>query len=184
MSPQRVRSSSGAEPAPEDDPAGDPETVARLICLRLLTDRARTRAELSEALRRRGVPEQAVAAVLDRFVEVGLVDDAAFAQQWVRTRHARQGLGRRALVAELRRKGVTGSVASRAVDELDAADEEKRAAELVRCRLPALGAVDDATAARRLVGMIARRGYPEGLAWRVVRAELARRGSELPEGAD
>src|SRR5829696_959849 len=93
----------GTPPGHPEDPLGDPESVARAICLRLLTGQPRTRSELAAALARRGVPGEAAAAVLGRFAEVGLIDDRAFAAAWVGSRHAGRGLAR-ALAAELRRR--------------------------------------------------------------------------------
>lgn len=170
-------------PAPEPpdegaaavDPPVDPESAARTVCLDLLTTRARSRAELADELARRDVPGETAATVLDRLVEVGLIDDAAFAEQWVRSRHEHRGLGRRALADELRRKGVERPVASAALEELGRDDERARAQELVRKRLPSLDRVDAATATRRLVGMLARKGYDSGLTYEVVRAALAER---------
>ncbi|MBA3250380.1 MAG: regulatory protein RecX, partial [Geodermatophilaceae bacterium] len=81
----------------ERDAPGDPESTARIICLRLLTLAPRTRAQLAQALERRGVPPAASEAVLDRFDEVGLIDDAAFSRAWVASRHAGRGLAGRAL---------------------------------------------------------------------------------------
>src|SRR5690606_41881804 len=80
----------------------DPGEVAREICLRLLAVRPRTRAALATALYRRGIPEDTVTEVLDRYGEVGLIDDAAFARAWVTSRHHGKGLARRALAGELR----------------------------------------------------------------------------------
>jgi regulatory protein len=172
---------------PESERPGsdaDPVTVAREICLRLLTDRARTRQELAQALARKGVPADAAASVLDRFDEVGLIDDAAFAGQWVRSRHAHRGLGRRAIAVELRRKGVADDVAGEALAEVDAESEARRARELVDRKLRSL-AVDSTeqrtSAGRRLVGMLARKGYGAGIAYRVVREALAERGAEADE---
>ncbi len=170
------------EPAAEhsDVPAvglpADPESVARAICLRLLTGRPRTRAELAGELRRQGVPDDTATAVLDRFGEVGLVDDAAFAQQWVHSRHVSRGLARKALAAELRRRGVDDALAGPAVAALDDDDEERRARQLVRRRMLELGSVEQVTAARRLVAMLGRKGYPKELADGVVRAVLAEHG--------
>src|SRR3954454_1475307 len=93
-----------------EDPDVDPESVARAIALRMLERQPRTRAELARGMARRGVPADVAAAVLDRFTEVGLVDDEAFASAWVESRHAGRGLGRRALTAELRRRGVDEQV--------------------------------------------------------------------------
>ncbi|MGY1608998.1 regulatory protein RecX, partial [Geodermatophilus sp. SYSU D00700] len=153
---------------PPDEP-GDPESVARAICLRALTGAARTRQQLADLLARRGIPEDAATAVLDRFGEVGLIDDAAFARAWVTSRQAGRGLARRALRAELRAKGVDGEEAEQALAEVDDDDERAAARRLVERRLPALRRVDQATATRRLIGMLARKGYSGGLAAAVVR---------------
>jgi regulatory protein len=158
--------------------------MAREICLRLLTDRARTRQELAQALRRKGIPDDAAATVLERFDEVGLIDDAAFAGQWVRSRHAYRGLARRAIAVELRRKGVDDEVAGEALAEVDGESEERRARQLVDRKLRSLTvttAEQQAVAGRRLVGMLARKGYGAGVAYRVVREALAQHGAELEE---
>jgi regulatory protein len=130
------------------------------------------------------VPAEAAAAVLDRFDEVGLIDDAAFAGQWVRSRHEHRGLGRRAIAVELRRKGVADDVAGEALAGVDAAAEARRARELVDRKLRSL-AVDTpekrATAGRKLVGMLARKGYGAGTAYQVVREALAEHGADVDE---
>jgi regulatory protein len=162
----------------------DPDAVAKEICLRLLTDRARTRLELSQALRRRGVPDEVSARVLDRFGEVGLIDDQAFAGQWVRSRHRRRGLGRQALAVELCRKGIAKETADEALAEVDSESERLRATEMVVRRLrtmPVQGSDDRVKAGRRLLGMLARKGYPAGLAHQVVRAALVEHGAEEDE---
>jgi len=159
----------------DEVPDADPASVARSIVLRKLTAAPRSRAQLEEDLRRRDVPDAVAAAVLDRFTEVGLVDDAAFAALWVRSRHASRGLSRRALAHELRHKGIDDETAAAALDEVDGDDEQAAAQLLVAKRLPALRRVDDQVATRRLVGMLARKGYPGGLAAQVVRAALADR---------
>jgi regulatory protein len=166
------------------DPDVDPVALAREICLRLLTDRARTRGELAQALRRKGIPDEVAHTVLERFDEVGLIDDAAFAAQWTRSRHAHRGLARRAIAMELRRKGVSDEDAVEALAEVDAESEERRARELVDRKLRSLAvgtAEQRATAGRRLVGMLARKGYGAGTAYRVVKEALAERGAEVDE---
>jgi regulatory protein len=152
---------------------------AKEICLSLLTVRPRTREELRLALLKREVDEQVADQVLSRLNEVGLVDDAVFAEAWVRSRHTYQGMSRRALSMELRRKGVEDSLAAEAVAVVDNDAEESRARELVRKRLRTVASVpDETTKIRRLVGMLARKGYSEGLAYRVVRDELRNAGAE------
>lgn len=165
----------------EADPPADPESAARTVCLNMLTMRARTRAELAAELERREFTDEVVTLVLDRLVEVGLLDDAAFAEQWVDSRHRHRGLGRRALSQELRRKGVDTETAGEAVAGLDADAERAKAGELVRRKLPSLDRIESQAAARRLVGMLARKGYGAGMAYEVVRTEMAARGAELDE---
>jgi regulatory protein len=150
------------------------EEQARALCLRLLTARARTRAELEGQLAKRGYPGDVSGRVLDRLTEVGLVDDADFAEQWVRSRRVNAGKGKRALAAELRTKGVDHDVITTALAGIDAAAERQRAEQLVRDKLrrERLGD-DDTKIARRLVGMLARRGYSQTMALDVVTGELA-----------
>jgi regulatory protein len=162
-------------------PEADPESVARKILLDQLTGQARSRKELSDKLAQKHVPADLATALLDRFEEVGLVDDEAFARSWVASRQPGKKLARRALAQELRRKGIDDEVAREALDEIDPADEEAAARDLVRKKLRSLGRVDDATATRRLVGMLARKGYPSGLSFTVVRDELAAADREVPE---
>src|SRR3954453_11093143 len=167
------------EPPPDTVAAGpdaDPESVARKILLDALTGQARSRQELRDKLAKRDVPDELAERLLDRFTEVGLVDDSAFARSWVESRQRSRGLARRALAQELRRKGVDDETARTALDDLDPSVEEQAAHELVRKKLRSLRGVDRATATRRLAGLLARKGYPAGLAFSVVRAELAAAG--------
>jgi regulatory protein len=178
------RSGAGPGGAGADGPDADPVAAARDICLRLLTDRARTRHELAQALRRKDIPDDAAEQVLGRFDEVGLIDDAAFAGQWVRSRHRSGGLGRRAIAQELRHKGVDDEIAGEALAEVDGEAEEQRARQLVdkKLRSMRLGSAEDrVVAARRLVGMLARRGYGGGVAYGVVRTALAEHGAGTEE---
>lgn len=154
------------------EPHADPESVARNILLDQLTGRARSRHELADKLRQRGVPEEIATRLLDRFEELGLVDDVAFAEAWVSARHAAKGLAPRALAHELRRAGVDDEVAREALAQLDEQEQDATARSLVRRKLRSLERFDEATRTRRLLGMLARKGYPPGLASRVVRDEL------------
>ena len=156
---------------PEDSP-GDPEAVARALCLRALTGAPKTRQQLADLLAGRGVPDDAAETVLDRFTEVGLIDDAAFARAWVTSRQAGRGLARRALGAELRAKGVDPEVAAEAVEAVDDDDERATARRLVERKLPSMRRLDRATATRRMIAMLARKGYSGGLAAAVVRDAL------------
>jgi regulatory protein len=160
---------------PQSTSEASREEQARNLCLRLLTARARTRAELEGQLAKRGYPDDVTARVLDRLAQVGLVDDVDFAEQWVRSRRVNAGKCKRALAAELRTKGVDDDVITAALAGIDAGAERERAEQLVRDKLrrEKLGDDDDAKVARRLVGMLARRGYSQTMAFDVVKGELA-----------
>jgi regulatory protein len=172
-----------AQPPPDpvaEGPDADPESVARKILLDALTGAARSRRELRDKLAKRDVPDELAERMLDRFTEVGLVDDQAFARSWVESRQRSRGLARRALAQELRRKGDDDELARTALDELDPAQEEQAARALVRKKLRSVRDVDRTTATRRLAGMLARKGYPPGLAFSVVRDELGAADDDRP----
>jgi len=151
------------------------EELARAFCLRLLTARARTRAELAGQLAKRGYPDDVSTRVLDRLADVGLIDDAGFAEQWVHSRRANAGKGKRALAAELHTKGVDNDVITSVLGGINPAAERGRAEQLVRAKLrrETLGDDSDARVSRRLVAMLARRGFGQTIAYEVVSAELA-----------
>ncbi|MFI1358898.1 recombination regulator RecX [Streptomyces sp. NPDC020898] len=174
-------SSSRAEKA--ESPA-DPAERARAICLRLLTGTPRTRKQLADALRKREIPDDVAEKVLSRFEEVGLINDSAFADAWVESRHHGRGLARRALVQELRTKGVDSTLIDEAVGQLDSEQEETTARELVARKLRATRGLDRDKRLRRLAGMLARKGYPQGMALRVVRQALEEEGEDTEFLAD
>lgn len=164
-----------AEPAGDErdlGPEADQEQVARTILLDQLTGRARSREELRQRLAQRDVPDEVADRLLDRFTEVGLIDDAAFAKLWVDSRQTSRGLAPRALAQELRRKGVPDEIVREAVAEVDEDSQRKAARALVRKKLRSMQRLDQQTATRRLVGMLARKGYSSGLSFAVIREEL------------
>ena len=160
---------------PVRDVEADPIAVAKSIVLDLLARQARSRAELRQRLARKHVPDEVAEVVLDRFEQVGLIDDRAFAESWVRQRQAGRGLAPQALRRELRGKGVDDQIAAEALAQIDPATEESAARDLVRRKLRSMRGLDDLTATRRLAGMLARRGYGADLVRRVVTAELRAR---------
>jgi regulatory protein len=174
-----------ADLAPDADHTSDadPAAVARAIVLRQLTSGPRSRAQLAQALTRRGVPDDVAAAVLDRFEEVDLVDDTEFARQWVQTRQAGRGLARRALAHELRHRGIDEEITRQAVGAIGDGDELEAARELVLRRQRAMTGDEPARRVRRLAGILARKGYSGTVAMRAIR-ECAAEASLSTEVAD
>ncbi|MGB6180233.1 MAG: regulatory protein RecX [Rhodococcus sp. (in: high G+C Gram-positive bacteria)] len=187
-----ARSRSRAHQPPKE-PAGGTAVQAKDAALRLLTDRARSRVELEQRLTAKGFTDEIIASVLDRLTEIKLVDDRDFAHQWVRSRHTYSGRGKGALRTELRTKGIDAALAAEALDTIEPEDERERARELVakKLRSPAVTAgldesVEDPRArraardkvVRKLVSMLARRGFAQGMAFEVVRTELEAHGND------
>ena len=165
-----------ATPPPTDDgepvEPDDPESVARIICLRALTAKSRSRDELATLLRKRGVPDQAATTVLDRFVEVGLIDDQALAVDFAQLAHGARGLSRSAVATKLRQRGVADDVIATAVAGIDSDSERAMALDLARRRAATMRGLDPQAQARRLVGLLARRGYSPAMSYAVTREVL------------
>ena len=166
------------------DDADDPEARARQICLRLLTLAPRTRAQLADELRKRGIPDTVAVGVLDKYADVGLIDDAAFARAWVESRHYSRGLAGRALAAELKQRGVDSGEIRDAVEELGPDAEVTTARKLVAQQLAGTRGQPAQARTRRLAGMLARKGYPPGLAFRVIREAMEAEGADGAPGEE
>ena len=188
--PERRKARSGTtsgRDARDEEPGGPgpgSEEAARAICLRLLTSGPRTRSQLATALRKRRVPDEVADSVLGRFAEVGLIDDAAFARAWVESRHHGRGLARKVLAAELRQRGVSDGEVRSAVGLLRPQDELATAQQLVARRVAASRGKPMPVRARQLMGMLARKGYPPGLAAQVVREALEQDQADGGSGTD
>jgi regulatory protein len=168
-----------ATPAPVE-----PSALAREICLRQLSHGPRTAAQLAAAMGRKGIEEDVANEVLERFTDVGLIDDVAFAEAWVESRHTGRGLARRALAHELRTRGVDGGIIAVAVAELVPERELETARALATRRLAATRGLETPVRFRRVASVLARKGYSESLAYRVIREALEAEGAEAPHFAD
>ncbi|HWG12017.1 MAG TPA: regulatory protein RecX [Streptosporangiaceae bacterium] len=165
-------------------PPRDPEAAARSICLRLITIEPRTRSQLAQAMQRKQIPDEVADSILDRFTEVGLIDDQAFARAWVESRHHSRGLSRRALSTELRRRGVADADVREAVETLGPDQEMATARQIIDRKLRSTRGQPPDARARRLVGALARKGYGPALSYRIVREALEAEGAELAAALD
>ncbi|MFL6286859.1 MAG: regulatory protein RecX [Actinomycetes bacterium] len=156
-----------------DTADADPVEVAKQILMRQLAASAKSRHQLAQVLAKRAVPEAAAAEALDRYTELGYIDDAAFARAWVESRQRSRGLAASALRRELRDKGIDRELIDEVVADAVSDDDERAAARLlVDKKLRSMRGVSADTATRRLVGMLSRKGYRPGLAYAVVREAL------------
>lgn len=170
------------------DAEPDPASVARAIVLRQLTSSAKSRLQLSRKLAERNIPEDVAEAVLDRFQEVRLIDDAEFADMWVRSRSQSRKLAKGALRRELADKGIDADTAAAALEQLSDADEEASARVLVERKLRAGVDLTDRAErdkiTRRLASMLARKGYQPSQAFRIVGEVLDARSASQTDPPD
>lgn len=136
---------------------------------------------MQQHLKRKQVDDDLAESMVQKFVDAGLIDDAAFAEEWVHARQRHQGLGRKALGYELRHKGIDQQIVDEVLSSLGGDEEEARARELVQRKLRSMNVSDDTAKRRRLVGMLARKGYAEGLAFRIVREEMELSDVDFPD---
>lgn len=183
MPPRRSSSVDDRGPSSTDE-LGIPEArvLARKIVLRRLDAAPRTRYELTDSLVAQQIPESIIVEVLDRFEEVGLIDDALFARMWTQSRHTHKGQSRQVIRQELRRKGIDDELIAASLDLISDDQETERARVLVERKLPSLTRFENPVIERRLVGMLARKGYPTSVCFAVVRESLATLDSERSEG--
>lgn len=139
------------------------EVRAENVSMHALTRRGMSRWELEKTLLSRELDAHVVEAELDRLEGVGLLDDAALAETFVRTQHDRKGLGRGAITAELRRRHIDQEHIDAALEQVDDDDEQTRATQLAIKRAGQLGSYDVETAKRRLHGFLSRKGYSSAI---------------------
>jgi regulatory protein len=156
--------------------------AAHTICLNQLAVRARTRAELLTALTKRSIPDEAAEQVLRRLTAVGLVDDATFATDFASARQRDRGLSRAEISRQLHVKGVDPELAAQATAAIDDDAERATARGLVQRRLRTMPDLDTVVLTRRLVGLLARKGYSPGLCYAVV-SEVIKERCEDAEAA-
>lgn len=174
-----------AEPAEKKPQSREKlEQRAKNILLYHLARQMQTRSQLADRLRKKEIPDDIAQAVLDRFEELHLLDDATYAETFVRSRHSERGLAKRALGYELRKRGVDNDTAEEALATLDEDQEAETARRLVEGRLRSTRNLDQQVRVRRLVGMLARKGYSSAVAMRAVKEALAEEGERLDAGLD
>ncbi|MEY9935208.1 regulatory protein [Catenulispora sp. GP43] len=175
------------DPADADKPKPPPsreklEQRAKNILMYHLGRQMQTRSQLADRLRKKEIPDDIAEAALDRFEELHLLNDTDYAETFVRSRHNERGLAKRALGYELRKRGIDDETAAEALSTLDEDQEATTARRLVDSRLRGTKGLDPQVRTRRLVGMLARKGYSSSIAFRVVKEALAEEGLDVELG--
>jgi len=152
--------------------------AAKQVLLRRLSHAPRTRKELAKDLKDKDISDEVANVALDRFEEVGLINDQALASNYVASQHQRKGLGKNALRQQLRAKGISDEVALEAISQITD-DQEFQAAFALACKkIRSLQRDDAKTQLRKIVNVLARKGYSSNLAFRVAKEVI----TDLPDG--
>lgn len=162
-----------AKRPPKERTAEEWDELARKVIGDQLGARARTRHELELKLAHRGVPEAISFPILERFTELGYIDDAAFAHAWVAGKFDQGGVTGQALALDLKRKGVSDDLIREALATISTDDERDKALELVTRKYRGqVTTLPRAKATARLASMLARKGFGPGMAFDVVKGFL------------
>lgn len=152
--------------------------AAKQVLLRRLSHAPRTRKELAKDLKDKDISDEVANVALNRFEEVGLINDQALASNYVSSQHERKGLGKNALRQQLRAKGISDDMALEAISQISD-DQEFQAAFALACKkIRSLQRDDAKTQLRKIVGVLARKGYSSNLAFRVAKEVI----TDLPDG--
>lgn len=159
------------EPLPLDDKqTAKLRERAQNLCLWHLGQGPRTRKQLTDAMTKHGVPLDMAEGVLAKLEEYNYVDDQSFADNYVRSRHSgQQRKGASALRQELTRKGVDAEIIAEALEQVTPESEMENARALVAKKLPSTRRLERHKRVNRLVAMLARKGYPPGVAYQAVK---------------
>jgi regulatory protein len=145
------------------------EQRAKNVLLFQLSRSMKTRYQLSKILEKREIPEEIAKAVLDRFTEAQLIDDAAFARAFVNSRLAVSGKSRSVIARELKQKGVSAEDAQEALSIIDSELEDQTAYSVAKKRYQQLSSLAPDVRRRRLMGFLMRRGFSSALTGRILR---------------
>ena len=156
----------------------DPHQIAKEVLLKRLSNAPRTRKELAQDLKNKRIEESIAQDALNRFEELGLINDQAFSENFVQNYHARKKLGKNALRQQLRAKGVSEEIAQEAVAQISQSQEFQAALSLACKKIRSIQSDDPQAQLRKIVGLLARKGYSSNLSFQVAREVV----NEIPEG--
>ena len=166
-------------PIPEQIPEEiDQNQIAKQVLLRRLSNAPRTRKELAQDLKKKKIEEDIAQIALDRFEELGLINDQTFSENYVSTTHERRKLGKKALKQQLRSKGVSEEIANQAISQISEDDEFKAALALALKKIRSIQQDDPQGQIRKIVGLLARKGYSSTLSFQVAKEVV----NDFPDG--
>lgn len=162
----------------DENPVDEEERVkllkrAEMTAVWHLARRDMTYKQVEEKLKKKGVfPPDVIQEMMDKCVSQRWVDDERYAENFVRSRSEDRKLGKNAIRMELIKKGVDRDIIANALEDVNHDDEYQNALELVEKQLPRTQNLDKQKRVARLLGMLARKGYPSDIAYAVIREAI------------
>jgi regulatory protein len=135
------------------------ESRARNVLLHQLARSAKSTSQLRKILEQREIDSEIAEKVIERFTEVGLIDDAAYAETIVNSRRNYKGLAKSAIKRELNEKGVSQELVEEAISGITAEDDFESAKQLASRRYRQMAHLERDVRTRRLAGYLQRKGY-------------------------
>jgi len=166
-------------PIPEQDSEEiDQNQIAKQVLLRRLSNAPRTRKELAQDLKNKKIEADIAQVALDRFEELGLINDQTYSENFVSTTHERRKLGKKALKQQLKSKGVSEEIANQAISQISEDDEFNAALHLALKKFRSIQHDDPQSQIRKIVGLLARKGYSSSLSFQVAKEVI----NDFPDG--
>jgi len=143
------------------------------ICVWYINKSRKTRKELHDKLRERRYPQEFIEIVLDKLEASKDIDDAAYAEYFVYSRHEYDRLGKRSIENKLRMKGVSSDIIAEATENIDEDEEYENAKYLVERRLNSTRNLEPQKRLERLARFLIGKGYDLGSAFSIVKEVIA-----------
>ena len=125
--------------------------------LNYLSYRDRSEQEIHQNLIKKEIPEEIIQEVLEKLRQSTLVNDRAFARNWIENRSQFKPRGKKALSVELRLKGVAREIIE---EELEGLDEDQLALACARKKAAKLQHLELETFQKKMFSYLNRRGFP------------------------
>lgn len=144
---------------------------AKKTAMNMLAMRDHASGELRDKLLKRDFLPAAVDELIAKLQKSRLLNDEEFAHRYVRAHRERRKLSRSALRRELNKKGLPAEIVSDAVEDVDGEDDLAR--QVAEKKAASTRGLDHDVRERRILGMLARRGFASSVCLKVTREVLA-----------
>jgi regulatory protein len=145
------------------------EEEVRQALLRLIERSGKSSGQLRIQLLEKEFPAPIVDQIIDRFIEVGLIDDLALARSFAEVAVSRKAKAKSVIARELRAKNFPQEAIDAAIAEIDSDSELEAAKGLAESRMRQLQKLEPEVRTRRLASFLMRKGYSSSVVWAAVR---------------